>query len=749
MRPSIVRLAQARSLVGYVRNTHDGVEVHVEGPAQSVDRFIAELPANVTDAARVSSLESTHAERVGYESFRVLASSDSESRSADSTTSGQVLPLSAHVPQDVAVCSDCLREVQDNSDRRNRYPFTSCTVCGPRYSIIERMPYDRSQTSMSAFPLCTKCLSEYESVEDRRFHAQTNACPECGPQVWLCDADDNILARKHDAIAAAAAALLDGHIVSMRGVGGYQLLADATSNDAVERLRRRKQRHDKPLAVMVGSTSEATSIASLSQTERQLLNDPANPIVVVDLAKENALAKSVTSGLNTIGLMLPTSPLHWLLLDAVQRPLVCTSGNLEGDPLIYEALDARSQLRDIADLWLEHDRPIERPIDDSVVRVIANRPATIRAGRGYAPMSLDVLADEPLIALGGHQKTSLALCNGMQSVLGPHLGDLNSLQSRQRYVQQFESLTELYGVDDCTFACDLHPDYFTSRLKQHQSNNITQVQHHHAHIVAGMCEHGWLDRQVLGVAFDGTGYGNDRTIWGGEFLVAGAVDFERVGSLRPFSLPGGELAVRQPWRVATALVREAAGDEQAAKLRFDSGDARALVQVLQRPRLSPVTTSAGRLFDGIATLILGIEESSFEGQPAMLLEAICNDDPQSYVMPLQNTRPRQLDWREVVKQVLHDRATGVHPGSMAMRFHRALANAIVEFCRGYAPMPVVLGGGVFQNRVLVELLAEKFAKTDQQVGLPGLIPTNDGGLAVGQLAVAAARSRRRRTTRCV
>ncbi|MBC8351143.1 MAG: carbamoyltransferase HypF [Planctomycetes bacterium] len=762
MRPAIARLAQQRSLVGYVSNTHDGVEVHVEGSTRDVERFEQELPQTFPAAANVTTLRKVIVDHEGFDTFVVAKNSDLPSSREEQVGVETNSTLSVHVPPDVAVCNECLTEVQDRVDLRCGYPFTSCTNCGPRFSIIERMPYERAQTTMASFPLCVYCRGEYGSVDNRRFHSQINACPDCGPQIWLRDTDNRISARGDNALRAATAAILDGQIVALRGVGGYQLLVDATSDEAVERLRLRKRRRGKPLAVMVKAIGEATKLARLGEIERNLLCEPSNPIVVVETRCGARLAASVTSGLNTIGIMLPSTPLHWLLLDAIKRPLVCTSGNVEGDPLVYEPDAALTQLSQIADVWFEHDRPIAQPIDDSVVRVMAGRRVSIRLARGYVPLPLDITTDEPLIALGGHQKTSLALSNGVQSVLGPHLGDLDSLNSRQRFVEQVSGLSELYGIDDCKFVGDMHPEYFTSQWQGDQLNSVAPVQHHHAHIAAGVCEQGWQDRQVLGVSFDGTGYGTDGTIWGGEFLLATTTGFERVGCLRPFALAGGERAVRQPWRVAVALVRDALGNEEASRLRFDSGDAKSLVPFLNRPHLSPVTTSAGRLFDGVAALILGIEESQFEGQAAMFLEAACDErigdsspmlkrqnGSDGYSIPIHETQPKQLDWRRLVRQVLRDRAAGVSSCVMAMRFHRGLANAIFDFCGNYSPLPVVLGGGVFQNRVLLELLAERFAGTAQLLGLPGLIPPNDGGLAAGQLAVAAARARQGRTSSCV
>jgi hydrogenase maturation protein HypF len=450
--------------------------------------------------------------------------------------------------------------------------------------------------------------------------------------------------------------------------------------------------------------------------------------------------------MDCVGLLLPTTPLHWQLAQGCGRPLVATSGNREGEPLVHEVNEAQEQLAPIADTWLHHDRPIMRPIDDSVVRVIAGRQVTMRLARGLAPLPLDLHCNRPILALGGQQKAAVALANGAQAVLGPHMGDLDGLSTRERYVAHLRQFVELYGAEPELLVHDLHPDYFTTLWAARQPLPSLAVQHHHAHVAAGMIEHGWLDREVLGIAFDGTGYGTDGTIWGGEFLLATACEFRRVAHLRQFRLPGGETAIREPWRIALALVAQVESAQVAVELAGDHvrrSAAENVVAILNHDRFSPVTTSAGRLFDGAASLILGTHAAQFEGQPAMLLEAA--SDPSAagaYELPLRDEKTVELDWRPLVKAILADRATGLPPGAMAMKFHRAVAAAIDAVCRRFRERPVVLGGGVFQNRVLTELLCERWSGRRQPLGLPGRIPPNDGGLAAGQLAVAACRNQR-------
>lgn len=736
LRPAIARWAQKLNLNGQISNTTQGVKLIVEGPENIVQRFENELDTHLPSGACLEKSARAHLKPSALSRFEII----------ESETEG---PLSTQVPPDIAVCEECLSEILEPVDRRFHYPITSCTNCGPRYSIIKSMPYERSQTSMSEFALCHCCETEYQSPHDRRFHAQTNACPKCGPHIWCEDAMRRQVAYHDDAIKAMVTALKQGQIVAMRGLGGYQFLVDATSELAVKKLRQRKQRYGKPLAVMVSLLNEAESLVYLDGVERSELTSPAAPIVLLQSRCDSNLASNINPGLNTLGIMLPTTPLHWLLLQQCSFPLVVTSANREGEPLAYQRENISTELKSVADLWLEHNRPITRPIDDSVVRCIAGQSVAIRLARGLVPLPLELESSVSQIALGGHQKTALALCNARQSMLGPHIGDLDSLASCERYQEQLQSLKQLYGVSQSSLVCDTHPNYFTSQWASRESVPLQTVQHHHAHIVAGMLEQGWLDRQVLGVAFDGTGWGDDNTIWGGEFLLSTATNYTRVAHLRPFRLPGGERAMREPWRVAVSLVIQAAGMDVASRLKLNTEQVEPLLKIIESKRLSPPTTSTGRLFDGVAALVLGIEHSDFEGEAAMLLEAICDrSEPGSYEIPLQGSKPIQLDWRPLISQILRDREASIPPTVMAMRFHRGLARAVALLCRQFGPLPVVLGGGVFQNRCLVELLLEEFAQNRQPLGLPGKIPPNDGGLAAGQLAVAISRGNQKGADQC-
>jgi hydrogenase maturation protein HypF len=542
------------------------------------------------------------------------------------------------------------------------------------------------------------------------------------------------------AIRRAVQRLREGRIVALRGIGGYQLLVDARNQAAVERLRTRKGRRAKPLAVMVESWPAANRLASFDHDERQAFDDPAGPILLVRARPNNGLASAIHPYLDTVGLMRPTTPLHAILATDFGGPLVCTSGNRENEPLEYRAIEAEERLTGIADLWLHHNREIIRPIDDSVVRVIAGRRVTIRLARGLAPLALDLPATLPTLAVGGFLKAAVAWSNGVQTVLGPHVGDQECVAARERYLAHLEDWQDLYRFYPEWFAYDMHPEYFSTQWVQRQSPPSLAVQHHHAHIAAGMLEHGWLDRRVLGVAWDGTGYGPDGTIWGGEFLDCLADSFTRVARVRPFRLPGGEAAIHEPWRIAAAICHQLGDSVDLARWPGWSVSASHMAsvrQIIDRPQFSPLTSSAGRLFDAAAALILGLDGADFDGQAAMRLEAAVDQTAAGqYDFPLRDGTIPELDWRPLFTELLADCQRGTDGPVLAMRFHRSLASGIKNVCRRYARLPVVLSGGVFQNRLLTELVAEMMGNESQPLGLPGLIPPNDGGLAAGQLAVA-------------
>ena len=743
IRPALTRLATTRGWSGQVKNTTAGVELTLAGYLPVDDELLSivrmSLPIQAA-TVEIRLIPLSHFEGVGF-------------CIQPSETFG---PVSAVIPCDVAICAECLAEVRDPSNRRYRYPLTSCSRCGPRYSILLKMPFDRERTTLRSFQLCAECQREYDCPSDRRFHAQTIGCPNCGPNLWLTAEDHVPIGINDDAVRQAAETLMDGKIVALRGIGGYQLLVDATSSVAVTRLRLRKQRPHKPFAVLCRTLDDARQVAAVDELEAQTLASGQNPIVLLQQRAASFIAAEVNPCLREIGVMLPTTAMHDRLLELMQRPLVCTSANVHDEPLVHSVTKAEAQLKEIADLFLHHNREIQHPIDDSVVRVMANRVAMIRCARGYAPMPLALPPTMARVAVGGHQKAALAVSNGHQAWLGPHICDLHSLVSQEEWYDRLQQLTQLVEVtlnvtDQHTsssvthaptrtiqqFVCDRHPGYFSTQASEQFDGSRTLVWHHHAHVLAAMVEHKVQDEAVLGVAFDGSGLGTDGTIWGGEFLIASTRGFQRVGHLRRFGLPGGEAAIKDVRRLAVSLLSQLeslSADEIAGLTRLAESDVLILQKILRLPQ-SPLTSSAGRLFDAVASLILGVDRPTYEGQAAMMLEAACDvSESGSYQIDLTSAECVELDWRPMLQQIVEDRRTGVPVSSMAARFHRGISRAIISICERWSDLSVVLCGGVFQNRVLIELIANSWPDKRRRLGLPGLIPVNDGGLAAGQLA---------------
>jgi hydrogenase maturation protein HypF len=733
VRPAVSRLASSLDLTGRVRNTLAGLEIEVEGTTTSISTFQERLPSLLPSASVIKTIDNidvTHPQQT-------LVTSDVGFAIEQDDATG---PLTTQVPPDVVVCVDCSAETRDKDDRRYRYPLTTCATCGPRYSLVKSMPFDRVRTTMDSFPLCNDCQAEYTSPANRRFHAQTIGCAKCGPQVWLADEDGRRTESGPAAVSATSRLLLAGKIVALRGVGGYQLLCNATSQEAVERLRSRKDRPAKPFAVLVASLEAARRHANIDEIEADALTDLSNPIVLLR-ARSSNIVDLVHPNLSKLGLMLPATPLHAMLCEQADIPLACTSANREGEPLEYDVHAAETRLAGIADAWLHHDRPIVRPIDDSVVQVIAGRRVILRLGRGLAPLSLALPDATPRLAVGGHMKSAVAWHNGSQAVLGPHIGNLDTIATRERFDQHVTDMGSLYRFAPESVVHDLHPDYFTTRFACELDIKSAAIQHHFAHIVAGMLEHEILDRKVLGVSWDGTGLGDDGAIWGGEFLVVeNGETYTRVAHLRPFPLLGGNITIRQPWRVAVSLLNESfANDntwlEQATSI-WSRQPVAALQQMHRGRTSSTLSTSAGRLFDAVAAIILGLDVAEYEGQAAMMLEAVASSESDGiYSLSFEK---EELDWREMLIAIWKDQLAGVCPAVISARFHRTLASGIVAVADEYSELPIVLAGGVFQNRLLTELVVE-LLDDHERIKLPGLIPPNDGGLAAGQLAISVMR----------
>jgi hydrogenase maturation protein HypF len=746
-RPFVYRLARQCRLGGRVRNISAGVLIEVEGPPEALARFRERLVPEAPAAAEIDEVLTQPMPPAGRSLFTIQVSDPSG-------------PPHVRVPRDLAICAECQREIFDHANRRRNYPFTNCTACGPRYSIIEAMPYDRRSTAMRFFTMCLACGNEYHAPGERRFHAQPNACATCGPHTGLWNPEGRVIAGWDTAIIAAAALLRRGQIVALKGLGGFQLLVRADQADAVKRLRQRKNRPSKPLAVMVPSLAAAEQLALLDPAEQHLLNSAQNPIVLANV-RPGTLVEEVAPRVGTLGLLLPTTPLHHLLLAELAVPVVATSGNRSEESIATEEDEAVRRLAGVADAFLVHDRPIIRGVDDSVVRVIAGQPVTLRLARGLAPLpvpALEAFAKEivcpPILATGGHQKNALAIWSGTQAILAQHVGDLDNPDTRSTFSRVAQDLSRLYHFEPVALACDLHPDYYTTQWALTQNKPVTQVQHHHAHAVACMAEHDLLDREVLALTWDGTGYGPDGTIWGGEVLLAECTGFQRVASLLPFPLPGGEQAIRHPARAAFGLLWLSRGEEAILQdvglhrlLGLLPRDVRVLAAMIRGSINTPWTSSMGRLFDAVAALVLGAHEASYEGEAAIWLEAVA--DPvvtDAYSLPhhLPDGREPTVgdrtvlrgDWRPMLSAVLADLASDVEAGVVAARFHNALAQWAAAVASRQPLREVVLSGGCFQNRLLAERTLEALARVNCRGYLHNQIPPGDGGLAVGQLAVA-------------
>ncbi len=764
-RPFVHRLALDLGLAGWVRNEAGAVRILAEGPRDSLERFRSALQQDAPPLARIDGMEVR--EKVSQESseFRILPS--------DLATDGR-LPVSP----DIAVCSACLAELHDPRNRRYRYPFITCTDCGPRFTVIDAMPYDRERTSMAVFPQCPRCLAEYGTPEDRRYHSETNSCPECGPTIWFADvtADPDRISGE-SALDAAAALLRSGGILAVRGLGGFHLAVDATDERAVSRLRTRKGREAKPLAVMVADLEAARAIGAPSSLEEELLASHERPIVLIEKGDGSPLAPSVTPGLGRVGVMLPYTPLHHLLMESVRRPLVMTSGNLSEEPIVTDNQDARIRLGSLADGFLLHDREIVTPCDDSVVQLPEGATIFHRRARGFAPLPIRLPFPSPLpiVAVGPHLKNTFALAHHDWVFLSQHIGDLDNLETLHHFKETLGRLRRLFRIEPKVVVRDMHPGYLSTRIAGELaealcSSEVMAVQHHHAHVAAVLAEHGETGPAV-GLAFDGTGYGEDGCVWGGEILLADLEGFQRAGHLRYAPLPGGEAAVRNPWRTVLGYLSLDPALETDLSLAFGGipVDDRGVVGKQTEQNLNaPLASSVGRLFDAAAA-VLGIRNRCvYEGQAAMELEAtaarwaseIAGPGPERRAtrrnrLPFPAQKDAQgtfiLDPLPLLSALGRARRHGSSLAELALGFHDAVAqtsvNVAASVCAGQGLQTVVLCGGVFQNSLLVRLTRNLLEERGFRVLLPRALSPNDGAISYGQAAVAAARLRAGRDDR--
>jgi hydrogenase maturation protein HypF len=750
-RPFVHRLARELGLGGFVLNEPAGALIEAEGPRGRVETLLARLPGEAPPLARIERLAVERLSPRGERAFRIAASQ----------TGAELRPV---LSADTATCEECMAELFDPADRRHRYPFVNCTDCGPRFTIARRLPYDRAATTMASFEMCVECRREYEDPGDRRFHAQANACPRCGPRAVLVDraGRPRDLEEGEDAVAAAARELRAGRIVAVKGLGGYHLACRADHPDAVSALRERKHRTDKPFALMAADLEAARRLVELGPPEEALLTGARRPIVIAPRRATACVAEAVAKRSPELGVMLPCTPLHHLLLADAGTPLVMTSGNLSDEPIAHRDEDALRRLAPIADLFLVHDRPIQTRTDDPVVRVAgADRPPImIRRSRGYVPEALELPVESPpLLAVGAELKSTFCLAAERRAFVGHHIGDLRTYETLISFREGIAQFERMFGIAPEVVAHDLHPDYLsTSYAGELDCRTAVAVQHHHAHFAAGVAEHGELGPAV-GAIFDGTGQGPDGTAWGGEFLVGDLGSFQRFARLLPVPLPGGDAAVREPWRMACAWLAAALGLDvpplpAALEGRVDAGRWLEVARLAATGLASPLTSSVGRLFDAVAALCGLRARAVHEGQAAMELEWVADRAERgSYAFSLvaepapgavasdEPAPPHALDAREAIRSALADLRRGTNVPVVAARFHNGLAAATADACAAEAERRgielVVLSGGVFQNTLLLGRTRALAEERGLRVLVPERLPPNDGGISFGQAAVAA------------
>lgn len=742
-RPFVYQECTARGLAGRVINTSSGVEIDVEGAAWQIEALIKSIKTAAPPRAVVTGIDSVTAEPMGRTNFKIGSSVAMRGKYQ-------------LVSPDSCTCDECLKELFDPRDRRYRYPFINCTNCGPRFTIIEGLPYDRPLTTMAKFDMCDQCRAEYEDPTNRRFHAEPNACPLCGPTLWLAEPGGAKLPVK-DPIQAAAAALKDSKIVAIKGLGGFQLACLATSEKAVETLRRRKRRPHKPFAIMVGSLAEAALHCRVTAKERRLLESVQRPIVLLKQLSGSDIVPGVAPGLNRLGVMLPYSPLHFLLMNEVGLPLIMTSGNISEEPICRTNNEATRKLSAIADFFLMHNREIRSTYDDSVVAVASGHPLMIRRARGYAPLPVRLPAgpqrlmpQESLLATGGELKNTFCLTRGSDAFVSQHIGNLENAETLLHFEHTEVLYEQLFGTRPKRIASDMHPAYLSTAYSLNRSEPVIKVQHHRAHVASCLAENS-VTTPVIGVAFDGTGLGDDGAIWGGEFFCGSLQDgFARTAHLEYFPLLGGEAAIHEPWRTALALTWRCAPhqiDFVTRLLKIPPSKKELLLRQLTSGLNCPATSSCGRLFDAVGALALGRLSASYEAQAAMELEAVASNAQPKQMSPQlsynflldKSSNPWIISPAPAIREIINDIQQGEKPSTVAYRFHLGLAKTIVEVCSGLAGQQgldtVALSGGVFQNLLLLQLVRDDLTRVGLKVLTHRQLPPNDGGLSLGQAAM--------------
>lgn len=739
-RPFIYRLATEMALKGYVLNSPSGVSIELEGEKSLLDDFLLRLEKEKPSRAIITSLEFSFLDPIGFEKFEIK----------ESKQGGEIYTL---ILPDIAVCSDCLAEMFDPKDRRYLYPFINCTNCGPRFSIIESLPYDRPNTSMKIFQMCEDCRKEYGNPLDRRFHAQPIACPVCGPHIELQNVDGKTLSSDNIALKEVVDLICQGKIIALKGLGGFQLLCDARSNNAVEQLRFRKHREEKPFALMFPTIASVKELCLVNHFEERLLLSPESPIVLLKVQNQiehrgPRISSLVAPNNPYLGVMLAYTPLHHLLMRELNFPIVATSGNLSDEPMCIDEKEALNRLSGIADYFLVHNRPIVRQVDDSLVRVLFGRESVLRRARGYAPLPISLngknSGSNSIIAVGGHLKNTVALKKGNDVFISQHIGDLETEESYSAFIKVIDDFKQLYEIQNPDVVCDMHADYLSSKYARKVSNNVIEVQHHEAHIAACRAEN-QVSGAALGVAWDGTGLGLDGTIWGGEFFSSRDDGFKHFAQFRKFPLPGGEAAIKEPRRSALGLLYAAFGESifeenkylDILSVKFSKTELQSLRRMLDRKFNCPVTSSVGRLFDAVSSLVGISDITKFEGQSAMKLEF--SVDPKiddSYSFDIIDGELLIIDWKIMIDCILSEISNKTDPSVISSKFHNTLAHIILKVAQLLGENKIVLSGGCFQNVCLLQTSVKLLEQKGYKVYWHQRIPPNDGGISLGQIAIA-------------
>ncbi len=731
-RPFIYRLASEYNFKGWVMNSSEGVFMEIEGEKEKLNEFLLRIEKEKPPRSYIQSLEYSFLDLVGYNKFEIR----------DSDKSGRKTTL---ILPDIATCNECLSDIFSPNNRRYLYPFTNCTNCGPRFSIIESLPYDRPNTTMKNFVMCKDCQNEYENPEDRRFHAQPNACPQCGPHLELWDKNGNVIKKYHDAIVKSVEAIKNGKIVAIKGLGGFHLMVDARNDEAIKRLRLLKNREEKPFALMYPNVTLIKEHCYVSPLEERLLSSPEAPIVLLkhqNFNTQHSISKHVAPNNPYLGIMLPYTPLHHILMKELQFPVIATSGNISDEPICIDEYEALKRLHNIGDLFLIHNRPIVRHIDDSIARIVEDKEMIIRRARGYAPLPISLKKELPsVLAVGGHLKNTIAVSKGNNIFISQHIGDLETELSYNAFQRVIKSLCNVYEINPEAVICDLHPNYFSTQFAKGYGLPITYVQHHYAHILSCVAENE-IELPCLGISWDGTGYGLDATIWGGEFLFINHRSFSRVSHFKQFHLPGGDKAIREPRRVAFAILFEIFGDnifemkDLETIKSFTQKELDTLKTMLKKNINSPLTSSAGRLFDAVSSII-GIRQiTKYEGQAAMELEFSIDNIKTEEIYPFkiyQKGNIYIIDWSPMILNIIEDKKRNMLVGEISAKFHNTLSEIIVDIVKRINQERVVLSGGCFQNKYLTEKTIDKLKNKNFKVYWHQRIPPNDGGIALGQI----------------